>query len=96
MKNGDLDADIIFNRLLIGYVHNVPFLILGTLSKLWPSYAPSANYSTYWTLPAMSQSGFPEDFPFALDASFLPCAPGLVCHDPEKMPPCVFPPFCLP
>ena len=34
----------------------------------------------------MSQSGFPEDFPFTLDASFLPCAPGLVCPDPGKMP----------
>ena len=43
----------------------------------------------------MSQSGFPERFPFALDASFLPCAPGLVCPDPGKMPPLVFPPFCL-
>jgi len=34
----------------------------------------------------MSQSDFPEHFPFALDASFLPCAPGLVCPDPGKMP----------
>jgi len=45
-----------------------------------------ANYSTYWTLPAMSQSDFPEDFPFALDASFLPCDPGLARPDPGKMP----------
>jgi len=34
----------------------------------------------------MSQSDFPEHFPFTLDASFLPCAPGLVCPDPGKMP----------
>ena len=34
----------------------------------------------------MSQSDFPEHFPFALDAGFLPCAAGLVCHDPGKMP----------
>ena len=34
----------------------------------------------------MSQSDFPEHFPFALDASFLPFAPGLVCPDPGKMP----------
>ena len=34
----------------------------------------------------MSQYDFPEHFPFALDASFLPCAPGLVCPDPGKMP----------
>ena len=34
----------------------------------------------------MSQSDFPEHFPFALDASFLPSAPGLVCPDPGKMP----------
>ena len=34
----------------------------------------------------MSQSDFPEHLPFALDASFLPCAPGLVCPDPGKMP----------
>jgi hypothetical protein len=55
-----------------------------------------ANYSTYWTLPAMSQSDFPEDFPFALDASFLPCDPGLARPDPGKMPgpPCV-PPILL-
>jgi len=33
----------------------------------------------------MIQSDFPEHFPFALDASFLPCAPGLVCPDPGKM-----------
>jgi len=58
-----------------------------TLSKLRPGYAPSANYSTYRTLPAMSQSDFPEHFPFALDASFLPRAPGLICPDPGKMPP---------
>jgi len=38
------------------------------------------------SLPAMSQSDFPEHFPFALDASFLPCASGLVCPDPGKMP----------
>ena len=35
----------------------------------------------------MSQSDFHEHFPFALDASFLPCAPGVVCPDPGKMPP---------
>jgi len=34
----------------------------------------------------MRQSDFPEHFPFALDARFLPCAPGLVCPDPGKMP----------
>jgi len=34
----------------------------------------------------MSQADFPEHYPFALDASFLPCAPGLVCPDPGKMP----------
>jgi len=45
-----------------------------------------ANYSTYWTLTAMSQSDFPEHFPFALDASFLPCTSGLVCPDPGKTP----------
>jgi hypothetical protein len=38
------------------------------------------------SLPAMSQSDFPEHFPFALDASFLPCAPGSACPDPGKMP----------
>jgi len=38
------------------------------------------------TRPTMSQSGFPEHFPFALDASFLTCVPGLVCPDPGKMP----------
>ena len=32
----------------------------------------------------MSQADFPEHYPFALDASFLPCAPGLVCPDPGK------------
>jgi hypothetical protein len=46
----------------------------------------TANYSTYWTLPTMSQSDFPEHFTFALGASFLPCASGLVCPDPGKMP----------
>jgi hypothetical protein len=38
------------------------------------------------SLSTMSQSDFPEHFPFTLDASFLPCAPGLVCPDPGKMP----------
>jgi len=38
------------------------------------------------SLPAMSQSDFPEHFPFALDASFLPCAPGSVYTYPGKMP----------
>ena len=46
-------------------------------------------------LSAMSQSDFPEHFPFALDASFLPCTPVLAYPDPGKMPPLVFPPFCL-
>jgi len=35
----------------------------------------------------MSQSVFPEHFPFALDASLLPSALGLVCPDPGKCPP---------
>jgi len=43
----------------------------------------------------MSQSDFPEHFPFALDASFLPCDPGLVYPDPGKTPSLGFPPFCL-
>jgi len=43
----------------------------------------------------MSQSDFLEHFPFTLDVSYLPCAPGLVCPDPGKMPPLVFPPFHL-
>jgi len=49
------------------------------------------------SLPAMSQSDFPEHFPFTLDTSFLPYAPGLVCPDPGKMPgpPLVFPPILL-
>jgi len=34
----------------------------------------------------MSQPDFPEHFPFALDASFFPCAPGSVYTDPGKMP----------
>jgi hypothetical protein len=34
----------------------------------------------------MSQSDFHEHFPFALDASLLPSAPGLDCPDPEKLP----------
>jgi hypothetical protein len=34
----------------------------------------------------MSQADFPEHYPFVLEASFLPCAPGLVCPDPGKMP----------
>ena len=41
----------------------------------------------------MSQSDFPGHFPFALDASFLACTPGLVCPDPGKMP---GPPLCFP
>ena len=41
----------------------------------------------------MSQADFPEHYPFALDASFLPCAPGLVCPDPGKTP---GPPLCSP
>ncbi|MCJ7533528.1 MAG: hypothetical protein MUO64_21205 [Anaerolineales bacterium] len=45
-----------------------------------------AKYSTYWTLPAISQSDFPEHFPFALGSSFSTCAPGLVCPDPGKTP----------
>jgi hypothetical protein len=34
----------------------------------------------------MSQTDFPEHFPFALGASLLPCAPGLDCPDPGNMP----------
>jgi len=41
----------------------------------------------------MSQPDFPEHFPFALDASFLPCAPGLAYTDPGKM---LGPPLCSP
>jgi hypothetical protein len=36
-------------------------------------------------LPTMSKSDFPEHFPFALDASFLPCAPGSACLKPRKV-----------
>jgi hypothetical protein len=38
------------------------------------------------SLPTMSQSDFPEHFPFALNASFLPCAPGLVHPLSGKIP----------
>ena len=35
----------------------------------------------------------PETLSFTPNASFLPCAPGLVCPDPGKMP---GPPLCSP
>jgi hypothetical protein len=33
----------------------------------------------------MSQSGFPEHFPFTLDASFQLCDPGSACLTPRKV-----------